>query len=1112
MKLQTLGLTLALATAPLTASAGKVEADFNDLYAGDTRTRGNSVSLNDGKLNTGTGFTPANASATGGSGEYNNNTGVVQFDRGDLVPPSGVTNFNTEQGSAVDPSATGQGIVFSSSREIIGRDDRYRRFQERSIATPLTGSQIWFSFLFRLEGPNAEGRILFNKPSTENSSDAAASAFAIALGHPDQPGRVAIDTSGVFIDGAIPVLSTPGTFIDGIETGNVSLAGLTSHVAIGRIVYNSGANSTIELWIDPADAQNLGSPDITVTDNIGSSGITSIGFEGVRRATPAPAAGPYTSGGRFLLDHFRMSDEANAQDFITGNVVVDPKLVIDTLSPATSFNFRGVYGSSSPVTAAPLTVRLKNDGVNNPITINSVNFQNAQPGTPVFTINSTPVENLVLLPGQTVDVTVQASASTFETAFTNNIVVDTDTPEQDMLIGVGATFYTGGSRTTANPSFELNLDGWINDAYGSDNTPPQHVAPGFLGSAGMVRLRGVGDNQGGFPDNFSQTLLNGAADWEFTFAFSPVDAASFSTYTDGAEPGPIDRTFQVVLQSNGNIPTPAAATGGRFTDTVNGNAALINLAYLPSGEGFCVFNGSTWEPVGLPMINGSIDTNRNGLLRSSEGDTVNYYVVRIKGTGFGTGAAKYSITLSQANSSAPQATVSDLAIWSSHQGTSHTPGAYTFTTGDTSSSGRISESNCLTTPFWVDEAAFYSFQVRDPAITSGGAVSIVSHNGTTVSGSVPITNTGFTQNLVINPVSFGKPTIFSTPATLPVEIPPGTTVQIPVNIDGANIPAPNNAEFTNMTLTTNIGLQPTLVIPIYGGATTDLNLVPNWNFELAGADPGSDFDSFALWEELGTANASRDVPGLVDGSTKAVHLASGSAVRNTFGAPVGNFMIEMPFAVRDTTVRAFNLNLHGTAGPNNAALNIRYEASKWEVYSTTWNTIIDMTANPLSPSIDANGNLSLNDAGDTKNIYKIRLTGLGWDTATPTYQLEILDAAGGVVASSAANLAIFQGGTPTGGALYYTLSANASTNAGFWADDVLVYNTTASPEVRITGFSGGPGEFIIYWNSGGVPVTVERSTTLLEGSWEPLVTGNTGNVAVDFNAPQGRAFYRVRID
>ena len=64
-------------------------------------------------------------------------------------------------------------------------------------------------------------------------------------------------------------------------------------------------------------------------------------------------------------------------------------------------------------------------------------------------------------------------------------------------------------------------------------------------------------------------------------------------------------------------------------------------------------------------------------------------------------------------------------------------------------------------------------------------------------------------------------------------------------------------------------------------------------------------------------------------------------------------------------------------------------------------------------------------------------------------------------------------------------------------------------EVNVTGFTGGPGGFTITWDSGGAPVTVSRSTDLI--NWTDISLGDADGTHTDLTAPSGRAFYRVEL-
>ena len=1088
------------------AHAGKVETDFNDMNLGDTRTSGSGATSNLNNLDSGSGF------ATGGAGNYDNGTGVLQFEAGDLSAPAGVANFLSEQEPPTDPAAAGQGVVFTSGNN--PDLPNHNRLQERKFASALTGSETWFSFLFRLKGPSSQGQVYFNAPAS-TASEGTPGVFAISMGHPSKPGAVAINldplqTPADLTDGD-PLLYFDGT--KGVEVTDSTA--VTAHVILGRILQNPSGADTIEIWLDPADASDptATAPTLTATsDAISTEGLFSVALEGTRYPVPSLTGATYTDGGHFALDHFRISDDADALDYVTGNLQIDPKLVIDTTDPSdsTSLNFRGVYGSTLPVSAAPRTITLTNAGASNPITINNILFEGT---TSTFTLTPEEAFPVTLDPGDSTSFTVGASSSTIGVTQTATLVVTTDVVEQDMTFPVSAIFFNAGTRLTANPGFESNTDGWISDHF-SSVTPPVRVVPGAMGSVGMVRMKGVGDPAANSaPDNFSQTLYNGASDWEMVFYFSPLDASVFHEYnTEGNPAAPDDRTFQVVIQSDSASPTSASGTEGTITDARNADAALINLAYLPEGDkGFCVFNGSSWQPIGLPLLTGSIDANKDGSLRPADSDSINFYLVRIKGTGFGTSAAKYSVSVSNPNSVTTAGTAADLTTWSSDAGTGHTPGSFTFPTGD------ISRSGGATLSYWIDEVSFYATEAPATDFSVAPTEEIVSHNSSVATEMIAVTNTGFTQDLVITGADFNSPAV-ETPQEFPLTIAPGTTQLLPIIVHG-NFVNGNNAGRPVITVKSDLPVNPNRTVTFTGIGTTDQNLAGNWNFQVGGRDTGTDWDSWAGWAETGTVNASKDVAGLLDGtdtggSGKGAYLGPNSVIRSNLGASISDYVIEFPFAVKESVTgqRMFNLAIQAA---NNSQINIRLKDGIWEAYhdasstSSGWNEII--TGNPVVGSVDANADNDLADSEDTKNIYKIRFTGHGWGSETPTYQFEILDTDDQVLAASDPALAFYQYGVPTAGATSITFQATQDNCPGYWVDDVSARSlVTASADLKITGISGGSGSFTIQWDSQGAPVIVERSTTLLPDSWEPISANDADGTHTDSGAPAGRAFYRLR--
>ncbi len=1092
-------------------SAHQAEADFNDMFIGDTRTRTNSGSPNNLNLNSGSGFLPANDSANGGNGEYNNDTGVVQFEAGDLSVPAGVSHFISNQGGDVNG---GTGVVFGSHEGSV-----FTRMQERAFATPFTGGEIWFSFLFQLTGPAAQGQIVFNVPATTVAATASG-AIGISMGAFGTPGALAINLNPAQSPAS---LITPGTataslvyyddlngngimdegesdlngngVIDGVDVGLGGASNVGSHLIIGRILHNPDGEDTVDIWLDPPDALDPTANPSTlsvVSDIFGAGGVFSVGFEGTRRNAPLPPGGPYTDGGHWAVDHFRMSDNANALDFVTGNVAADPNLIIAPDSPATNFNFAGIYGSGETLSSAPRTVKLLNSGASESVTITGISFANGNPNG-VFSILSAPELPLTLSPGQSTNLTIQAASGVFETLFSDMLLIDTDHDTsdnpQDRSIGAAATFFGAGSRTNLNPGLNTNYTSWLSDKF-STQSPAVHVTPGFGGTSGMVRLRGEGDIAGGGPNNLSQRVLNGAADWEFAFFVSPLDASEFPAYT-GFDMIGADRTFQVVIQSDNNPPIEASGTLGTFTDTVNADAAMINLAYLPAAGGLSVFDGNDWQSLGLPALAGSVDADLDGRLDPAGDDTVNYYLVRIKGTGFGTPAARYSVSVSQPNSTITVAKAENLTLFHAADITANTPGAYTFTTGDVST--RSGEDGfAVSLPFWIDEVSFFSVATRDPDISLNGRLAVTSHNAGPASGDLRVFNTGFENALEISALDFGDPA-FSSSVGLPLSIPGGSSASIPVVFDPEGFSPGNNAARTTLTLHTNAPYQPVRTVNTVAAVTTDDNVLANWNLETPGSDPANPADVFAFWENTGNVRA---VPGLRAGSGTAAYLPGGTALIQPMPATPEHFVVEFDFAIRETANRQFNVLLDR---PSNT-INLRYEAGQWSVFSNAWNPVIDHL---LATSDDADGNFSLDDEGDTKNVHRLRIACNNWTGTTPTYRIQIVDAGGNVIASSAPDLAWFQN---AGFGYQFRIDARNGSIPAFWIDDIQLAAIVSST-VEIVSISGGPGGFTIVWNSGGAPVTVERSTDLIE--WTPISAADADGTHTDTTAPAGRAFYRL---
>ncbi len=1193
--------------------AGQVEADFNDMRLGDTRTKTSTGSPNNDNLNTGSGFLANDGTASGGGGEYNNDTGVLQFVAGDLPVPAVVTGFNSVQDtSAVSPTGVSLSHLAGTS---VGA-----RMQERRFASAMTGGTVWFSFLVRLDGPDAEGQVYFNAPIVTGSSSSAntTGAFGIVFGGPATPGAFAInltpanrisalvgtpaasrvyyddlDNSGL-IDGTETDRNGNGV-IDGVEVGKFSVGGISSHLVIGRVTVDAapGAPDTIDMWLNPANTTSagaLGAPTLTATsDEVDATGITSVAFAAWRELAPTPAGGPYTDGGKTTIDHFRASDLANGFDFVTGNVQADPKLVTLT-SGSPNFNFAGVYGSGSPLSSAPKTVVLRNDGATQDIVINSISFQNGN-AAGVFNITSQPTLPLTLNPGDTTTITMVATGSVFSTTFSDTLVINTDEDApfpQDLFLPVAATFYTAGSPANTNPGFTTNTVGWQDDAFTSPGGVAPRVVPGFNGTGGMMRIRGKGDVAVGAPDNFSQTVLNGASDFEFSFLLSPVATSEFAKYAGGA-PLSNDRSFQVVIQADSNTPQPANGTEGTWTDEFNNDASLINLAYLPAANDLAVWDSNAaggagaWQLLGVGPLSGSVDArpvpavvadtdtdllddtweqsyfagdlgqlsglagadfdsdgltdlvefqkgfnptlvdtdfdgindindhSGNGILDATAGDTVNWHLIRVKGTNFGSGSASYTVSVSDPNATSTADTSAPLSAWGEKSGFDSTPGGYTFTSGDVSTGSGLGGAGLVTTSYWLDEVNFFSVQAPDPGVSVSDFATIVAHNVPTASGPLTITNTGFDSPLTVSGLTFAPGSAFSTAQAFPLVIPANSSANVQIDVTAAAIPAPNNSVVEPVTVVTNAFPVGSVVRNLGAAVTSSGNLLGNWNFETPGTDVVTDNDTFAIWaDNNGTVNFG----GLVPGSATSARLVASTTLLNTLGAGAGGFEISFPFTMQapgvGTQDRLFNVHLGSVVNLGSEEINLRISngvTSNVQMFNGAWTSFGPAFTSALSN--DANADGDFDDPGDAKNVYRFVLTGAGWGTASPTFGVKLIGPDGTTVLVDQQGLTLTQAfrdqvDTLTSPLGRVTFLSNSGTPR-FCVDNVSAVLVLPS-NVEITGITGGPGGFTLTWNS-AVPVTVKRSINLID--WVDISLNDTDGTHTDTTAPAGRAFYRV---
>ncbi|WP_193215094.1 hypothetical protein [Luteolibacter marinus] len=976
-------------------------------------------------------------------------------------------------GDLTAPAATNYALVQSGTPQSARNTDGTTSLQTRVLDTPLTGGTIWFSFLLNQASasPNStsgsRGGICFNQATTG--------------GDPGNPRVMALGSQ-------LTAWLTGNSQI----TINNALTANTTALILGRIQVSDPGNETLSLWVNP-DVNALGAPAGTFAggDWVGAGGITSVSVQS------------YGAGNGGIVDAVRISDDPDAYTQVTGSTIPDPVLAVDPGSTAADYAFGAAYPGGTT-----RTVTFRNEGPNNSLTVQNVTLSDDAGG--VFTIdNVMPAVGSTLAPGETISIRLLATSATGGN-FTGELSIDTNHDTQDKLLPVTAAVFAPGARVNPNPTFDGGLAGW---------TTAAAVTPGIApASARMARVRGKGDK--GLPldetDSLGQAagIPDGAADWELSCFFTPIRSADFESYTGSAPDGSFgDRSFQLAIFEGNHAPAVSLGDPEAIS-------ALIQLAYFPDGngsdpEGFYGFDGATWVHLaGLPAIAGSIDTNEDGRLEAGT-DTVNAYRLNVRGSGFGSGSASYSVTLSGGELAAP-VTQSSLTGSAGSLITSAGPGSFTFTSSDVSLTSNPDSGFC--TPFWVDDVAFHATALPEPSMTILGNLVIEGFNEATPSGTLVVRNDGFSQDLNLTAATFGSPALSLASPALPLAVTPGSTATLEVQLASATI-APDTALLSTMSLASDDPSQPSTLVPLTASSTTPANLIPNWNFETPGTDNIGNTDNFAFWSEFELRT--RNVPGILPGSATAVYLdATGATTftRQTLANPPGDFDFQCGFAVRATANRAFNLLLAGSGG---AQINLRYEGNVWSAFNGSgWQTLIDQTAAPLTASVDSNFDGDFLDAGESLTAYRLHLTGSGWGTATPTYQIEILDAAGAPVAAGAGPFSHFQNGPPTQSGLATITFTNQSGNCpGFWVDDVLLGAVSVPADLRVTGFTvnHATGEVSITFTSeAGVSYSITASDDLgLLDDFTEVATasGNAGTTTATFTDPVavGKAtrFYRV---
>jgi len=740
--------------------------------------------------------------------------------------------------------------------------------------------------------------------------------------------------------------------------------------------------------------------------------------------------------------------------------------------------------------------------------------------------------------GETLSIEVTADGSAtgsytgtlfIDTSTTGNIAVD----EYDQTLPVSAAFYEVGTKLNPNPYMDVDLTGW-----GGGST---RVEPGIApGSQGMARVKGTGDPDGGNPDAHFQAagVPDGTSDWTFSAYFTPIDIAHFGGYVDpegidgitGPDGSFLDRTFQwVLLGSDDNPPAP------EFGPAQAANT-ILQVAYLPDGAefggtpDFYVFDGTGWVATGIGAIAGSVDNDTDGDPTNGFGDgrldpavdpadVVNVYQLTVTGTGFGGGSASYDLTVRKVSGpdSFPGGSATGLTTFAALSGNDHAPAAHAFASSDTSEVSALPAPDVpFIPPFWVDDACFINGAAPDPMLALVGepGAALAFEPETVGTTTLRIRNDGDSASLTIDPLVFG---VAGFSAGAPAPLAPGEVADITISFDST---VGGRAAEENVTLTSNAPVDGSVDFLASGGASGPSNLLANFDFEAPGTSPGDDLNTFALWDEqVGTPGGSAaspettiDVPGLRGSGTAAYVgkvLPTHSAIITNLGAAVSDFVIDVDFAFIETENRQLNMLLTEPDAGVDGRLNLRLQGGVFDAFQGGWNNVL--TPSPaLQPSVDVGGDGSLDDPGDTKNVYRLRLTGSDFGSETASYRLEAFDDSDQSLGGSSAAASSFQGPDFTAGALFETIAfGNEFGNGeGFWVDNVHISGAVSQdPTIEITALQRSGTTVSINFTS-EVNVDVYKSTDLSFGA-APIATDVAPGegVAIDNAATEPAAFY-----
>ena len=249
---------------------------------------------------------------------------------------------------------------------------------------------------------------------------------------------------------------------------------------------------------------------------------------------------------------------------------------------------------------------------------------------------------------------------------------------------------------------------------------------------------------------------------------------------------------------------------------------------------------------------------------------------------------------------------------------------------------------------------------------------------------ITVRNTAENNPLILTAGTFSGPdaALYTLTETFPITLIPGESAPLPVTFTPG---VAMGAFSATLNLASNDASSPS--IPIGVPALLYLSgdeILTNGGFEAAPAT--------TAWVSSGTVAPVASLTGTPGTAVSLAGPGTGGPATNLGQAVAGSSDWQLTFdlALPPITGRVFQLYLHNFGEPtrlDGMAVNLRYENGTFSLLSdATWIDLPQLGS--LVPSLDANADGDFDDAGDEKNVHRLRLTGRGWGTPAADYQIE----------------------------------------------------------------------------------------------------------------------------